>query len=172
MVASSPPATLGLVRPDCDRQAVPILPAGGQRNVRRGGARRFDTARSMSSMVRVRAARIAPISQGDRLGLVVRSDASDPDEVGLAATRDQFDPENGLGEKILAGLLHPAGLLSCLRDQGVSADKLRSRRRGAGGGAIPGADLDPRCRRRRFGARCQFRTSARAALSRIGAACG
>jgi hypothetical protein len=49
---------------------------------------------------------------------VVRSDASDPDEVGLAATRDQFDPENGLGEKILAGLLHPAGLLSCLRDQG------------------------------------------------------
>jgi len=73
--------------------------------------------------------------------------------------------EDGLGEKILAGLLHPAGLLSCLRDQGVSADQLRSRRRGAGGGAIPGADLDPRCRRRRFGARCQFRTSARAALS-------
>jgi hypothetical protein len=63
----------------------------------------------MSSMVRVRAARIAPISQGDRLGLVVRSDASDPDEVGLAATRDQFDPENGLGEKTLRAYSTPPG---------------------------------------------------------------
>jgi hypothetical protein len=34
--------------------------------------------------------------------------------------------EDGLGDKILAGLLHPAGLLSYLHDQGVSADQLRA----------------------------------------------
>jgi hypothetical protein len=34
--------------------------------------------------------------------------------------------EDGLGDKILAGLLHPGGLLSYLRDQGVSADQLRA----------------------------------------------
>jgi hypothetical protein len=33
--------------------------------------------------------------------------------------------EDGLGDKILAGLVHPAGLLTYLRDQGVSAEQLR-----------------------------------------------
>jgi hypothetical protein len=33
--------------------------------------------------------------------------------------------EDGLGEVILAGLIHPGGLLSYLRDQGISADQLR-----------------------------------------------
>jgi hypothetical protein len=33
--------------------------------------------------------------------------------------------EDGLGEKILAGLVHPGGLLNYLRDQGVLADRLR-----------------------------------------------
>jgi hypothetical protein len=31
----------------------------------------------------------------------------------------------GLGDKILAGLLHPGGLLTYLRDHGISADQLR-----------------------------------------------
>jgi hypothetical protein len=33
--------------------------------------------------------------------------------------------EDGLGETILAGLVHPTGLLSYLRDHGISADQLR-----------------------------------------------
>jgi hypothetical protein len=33
--------------------------------------------------------------------------------------------EGGLGDTILAGLIHPAGVLTYLRDQGVSADQLR-----------------------------------------------
>jgi hypothetical protein len=37
----------------------------------------------------------------------------------------------GLGEKILAGLIHPSGLLTYLRDEGVSADKLRDAAEGA-----------------------------------------
>jgi len=32
--------------------------------------------------------------------------------------------EDGLGDQILAGLVHPSGLLSYLRDQGISADRL------------------------------------------------
>ena len=38
---------------------------------------------------------------------------------------------DGLGEKILAGLVHPAGLLSYLRDQAISADQLREAAEGA-----------------------------------------
>jgi hypothetical protein len=34
--------------------------------------------------------------------------------------------EDGLGETILAGLVHPGGLLSYLRDHGISADQLRA----------------------------------------------
>jgi hypothetical protein len=33
--------------------------------------------------------------------------------------------EDGLGDKILAGLLHPGGLLSYLHEYGISADQLR-----------------------------------------------
>jgi hypothetical protein len=39
--------------------------------------------------------------------------------------------EDGLGDKILAGLVHPGGLLSYLRDQGVSAYQLREAAEGA-----------------------------------------
>jgi hypothetical protein len=39
--------------------------------------------------------------------------------------------EDGLGETILAGLVHPVGLLSYLRDHGVSADQLRDAAEGA-----------------------------------------
>ena len=39
--------------------------------------------------------------------------------------------EDGLGRRILAGLLHPGGLLSYLRDHGVSADQLREAAEGA-----------------------------------------
>jgi hypothetical protein len=42
--------------------------------------------------------------------------------------------ENGLGETILAGLLHPCGLLSHLREQGVSEDRLREAAEGARAG--------------------------------------
>ena len=39
--------------------------------------------------------------------------------------------EHELGETILAGLIHPGGLLSHLRDQGISADQLREAAEGA-----------------------------------------
>jgi hypothetical protein len=39
--------------------------------------------------------------------------------------------EDGLGETILAGLIHPGGLLSHLRDQGIPADQLRQAAEGA-----------------------------------------
>jgi hypothetical protein len=39
--------------------------------------------------------------------------------------------ENGLGETILAGLIHPGGLLSYLRDHEISADQLREGAEGA-----------------------------------------
>lgn len=39
--------------------------------------------------------------------------------------------EDGLGDKILAGLVHPGGLLTYLRNQGVSADQLRQAAEGA-----------------------------------------
>jgi hypothetical protein len=39
--------------------------------------------------------------------------------------------EDGLGDKILAGLVHPGGLLTYLRDQGVTADRLLEAAEGA-----------------------------------------
>jgi hypothetical protein len=39
--------------------------------------------------------------------------------------------DDGLGDKILAGLLHPGGLLSHLREQGISVDQLREAAEGA-----------------------------------------
>jgi len=53
--------------------------------------------------------------------------------------------EDGLGEKILAGLFSPGGLLSHLRDHGdLGGSAPGSRRGGAGWGAFPRANLQPR----------------------------
>jgi hypothetical protein len=56
----------------------------------------------------------------------------DEDPTASLVEEDRLSPEDirglgedGLGEKILAGLIDPRGLLSYLRDQGVSADQLR-----------------------------------------------
>ena len=50
--------------------------------------------------------------------------ASLVEEVRLSPEDIRGIGENGLGEMILAGLIHPGGLLSYLYDQGVSADRL------------------------------------------------
>ena len=75
---------------------------------------------------------------------------------------------DGLGEKILAGLVHPAGLLSYLRDHRISADQLReSRGRRAHEGAVPRTNLEPGGGRRRGGAGGAFRTTPRSAFACI-----
>jgi hypothetical protein len=53
------------------------------------------------------------------------------EEVRLSPEDIRAVDGDGLGEKILAGLVHPAGLLSYLRDQGISADQLREAAEGA-----------------------------------------
>lgn len=47
------------------------------------------------------------------------------EEVKLSPEDVRGIGEAGLGDKMLAGLLHPGGLLSYLPDQGISADQLR-----------------------------------------------
>jgi hypothetical protein len=47
------------------------------------------------------------------------------EKVELSPEHIQGLTEDELGDKILAGLLHPGGLLTYLRDQGVSSDRLR-----------------------------------------------
>jgi hypothetical protein len=48
------------------------------------------------------------------------------EEVKLSPEDVRGMGEDELGETILAGLLHPGGLLSYLRDHGVSTDQLRA----------------------------------------------
>jgi hypothetical protein len=62
----------------------------------------------------------------------------DEDPTGSLVEEVRLSPEDvrgmagdGLGDKILVGLLHPGGLLSYLRDQGISADQLREAAEGA-----------------------------------------
>jgi len=64
-----------------------------------------------------RQANIIICDEDPTASLVERGSLSPEDIRGLR--------ENGLGEKVLAGLVHPAGLLTYLRDQGVSPDRLR-----------------------------------------------
>jgi hypothetical protein len=65
----------------------------------------------------------------------------DEDPTASLVEKAQLSPEDirgigedGLGEKILAGLFHPGGLLTYLRDQGVSEDQLREAADGARAG--------------------------------------
>jgi hypothetical protein len=57
--------------------------------------------------------------------------ASLVEEVKLSPEDIRGLGEDGLGDVILAGLLHPGGLLSYLRDHRVSADQLREAAEGA-----------------------------------------
>jgi hypothetical protein len=57
--------------------------------------------------------------------------ASLVEEVRLSPEDIRGLGEDGLGETILAGLIHPGGLLGHLRDQGISANRLREAAEGA-----------------------------------------
>jgi hypothetical protein len=70
-----------------------------------------------------RQANIIICDEDPTASLVERGNLSPEDIRGLR--------ENGLGEKVLAGLVHPSGLLTYLRDQGLSPDRLREAAEGA-----------------------------------------